>query len=100
MSSMAQRTRHRTVRVATRRSELALAQTKLVVQQLQERADVDCEILPITTTGDAQIDRSLIAIGGDGVFVKELMQALLDERADIAVHSAIDLPTGLPPELD
>jgi len=100
MSSMAQRARRRTIRVATRRSELAFAQTKLVVQQLQERADVDCEILPITTKGDAQIDRSLIAIGGDGVFVKELMQALLDERADIAVHSAKDLPTGLPPELD
>ncbi len=96
---MAQRAQRRTLRVATRRSELALAQTKLVVHQLQDR-DVECEILPITTKGDAQVDRSLIAIGGDGVFVKELMQALLDERADIAVHSAKDLPTTLPPELD
>ncbi len=90
----------RTLRIATRRSPLALAQTKLVVERLQARAGVRCELVPITTKGDAQADRSLIAIGGDGVFVKELMNALLDERADIAVHSLKDLPTALPAGLD
>jgi hydroxymethylbilane synthase len=77
-----------------------MAQTKLVVERLQDSLDIDFEILPITTKGDAQTDRSLVEIGGDGVFVKELMNALLDERADIAVHSAKDLPTALPRELD
>ena len=77
-----------------------MAQTKLVVDMLQANGPIDVEIVPITTKGDAQIDRSLVAIGGDGVFVKELMHALLDQRADIAVHSAKDLPTALPDELD
>src|ERR1700736_5044936 len=77
-----------------------MEQTKLVVERLQDNAAIDVEIIPITTKGDAQTDRRLVAIGGDGVFVKELMNALLDERADIAVHSAKDLPTALPPELD
>src|SRR6202023_3092307 len=100
MERGAARVQRRMLRVATRRSALAMAQTKLVVELLQERGPVDVEIIPITTKGDAQIDCSLVAIGGDGVFVKELMYALLDERADIAVHSAKDLPTALPPELD
>ena len=100
MSGTAQRAQRSTLRVATRRSGLALAQTQLVVDRLRESANVECEILPITTQGDVLADRSLVAIGGDGVFVKELMNALLDGRADIAVHSAKDLPTSLPPELD
>jgi hydroxymethylbilane synthase len=100
MENAAPRAQRRTLRVATRRSALAMEQTKLVVERLQGSAAIDVEIIPITTKGDAQTDRSLVAIGGDGVFVKELMNALLDERADIAVHSAKDLPTALPPELD
>ncbi|MDQ6766847.1 MAG: hydroxymethylbilane synthase [Candidatus Eremiobacteraeota bacterium] len=100
MSSTVKPAQRRMVRIATRRSALAMAQTKLIVERLQESVHLDCEILPITTKGDAQRDRSLVAIGGDGVFVRELMNALLDERADIAVHSAKDLPTALPPELD
>jgi len=94
------RAQRRMLRVATRRSPLAMAQTQLVVKLLQESAPIGVEIIPITTKGDAQADRSLVAIGGDGVFVKELMYALLDERADIAVHSAKDLPTALPDELN
>ena len=78
---------------------LALAQTELVVDQLREQTNLKYEIIPLTTTGDAQVDRSLTAIGGDGVFVKELFAALLDGRADVAVHSLKDLPTSLPPEL-
>jgi hydroxymethylbilane synthase len=100
MDSVAPRAQPRTLRIVTRRSPLALAQTKIVVDRLQRSADVVCEVIPITTKGDAQADRSLIAIGGDGVFVKELMNALVEERADIAVHSLKDLPTALPPELD
>ena len=100
METSALRAHRRVLRVATRRSALAMAQTNLVVKLLQETAAVGVEIIPMTTKGDAQIDRSLVAIGGDGVFVKELMNALLDERADIAVHSAKDLPTALPPQLN
>ena len=95
-----QHAQRRTIRVATRKSTLAIAQTKIVVEYLEQSAGVVCEIVPITTKGDAQLDRSLVAIGGDGVFVKELMNALLEERADIAVHSAKDLPTALPEALD
>jgi len=88
----------RILRVATRSSTLALAQTNAVIKRLEPI--VSCEIVPITTKGDVQRDRSLVSIGGDGVFVKELMTALLEDRADIAVHSAKDLPTTLPVELD
>ena len=100
METAAPRAQRRMLRVATRRSALAMAQTNLVVKLLQETVAVGVEIIPMTTKGDAQIDRSLVAIGGDGVFVKELMNALLEERADIAVHSAKDLPTALPPQLN
>jgi hydroxymethylbilane synthase len=92
--------RGRVVRIATRKSVLALAQTATVVAQLEKMAQVTCELVPITTKGDAEVDRSLVAIGGAGVFVKELMNALLDGRADLAVHSAKDLPTALPTGLD
>ena len=88
-----------TLRIATRRSGLAFAQTEFVVDQLREQTNLKYEIIPLTTTGDVQVDRSLTAIGGDGVFVKELFAALLDGRADVAVHSLKDLPTSLPPEL-
>lgn len=90
----------RTLRVATRSSALALAQTATIIERLERDARVSCEIVPISTTGDLQRDRRLSAIGGDGVFVKELMTALLDDRADIAVHSAKDLPTRLPADVD
>lgn len=58
-----------------------------------------CEIISVTTKGDLEADRSLVAIGGDGVFVRELFAALAEGRADIAVHSLKDLPTSLPPGL-
>ncbi|MDQ6824000.1 MAG: hydroxymethylbilane synthase [Candidatus Eremiobacteraeota bacterium] len=88
-----------TLRIATRKSALALAQTELVIAGLHQRP-IAFEIVPITTKGDADQDRSLAVIGGDGVFVKELMTALLDGRADIAVHSLKDLPTEIPAALD
>jgi hydroxymethylbilane synthase len=85
----------RTLRVATRSSALALIQTRSIVDRLAARG-IECDIVPITTRGDRDKDRSLAAIGGDGVFVKELQTALLEGRADIAVHSMKDLPTELP----
>ena len=82
------------LRVATRASKLALAQAQAIVDALAARG-VACDLVPVTTKGDQIVDRSLAAIGGDGVFVKELEAALVDGRADIAVHSMKDLPTEL-----
>ncbi len=84
------------LRVATRKSPLALAQAQLVADALTSKTHVRCDIVGITTQGDAMRDRTLSSIAGDGVFVKELMQALLQGRADVAVHSMKDLPTELP----
>jgi hydroxymethylbilane synthase len=80
------------LRIATRKSRLALAQTDLVAGLLA-RAGCPHVLVEITTRGDAVRDRSIAAIGGDGVFVKELEIALLENRADVAVHSLKDLPT-------
>jgi hydroxymethylbilane synthase len=83
------------LRIATRKSRLALTQADLVATLLARVAGCSHVLLEITTRGDAVRDRSIAAIGGDGVFVKELETALLDDRADIAVHSLKDLPTEL-----
>lgn len=90
----------RTLRVVTRASRLALLQTHVVVDALVRHHGIHCDIVPITTKGDREHDRSLTAIGGDGVFVKELMNALSEGRADIAVHSLKDVPTEIAPALD
>lgn len=83
--------------LATRRSPLALAQTALVGRYLQERmAEVVFEALPLTTTGDERAGWSLPERGGKGLFTRELEVALLEERAQLAIHSAKDLPTTLP----
>lgn len=65
----------------------------------QEHAGLTIELVPITTRGDRIIDRPLAQIGGKGLFIKELEQALFDGRADIAVHSMKDVPAELPPGL-
>ena len=70
-----------------------------MVRERLEAIGTAVEIVGITTRGDRDQDRSLAAIGGDGVFIKELEQAVLDRRADAAVHSAKDLPTKLTPDL-
>jgi len=80
------------LRIATRKSRLALAQADLVAGLLA-RAGCPHVVVEITTRGDAVRDRSIASIGSDGVFVKELEIALLEDRADIAVHSLKDLPT-------
>jgi hydroxymethylbilane synthase len=88
------------VRVATRASELALAQARLVADQLEAALGVDAELVPLSTSGDRIQALSLAKIGGKGLFVKEIEDALLDGRADLAVHSAKDLPAELHPDLE
>lgn len=89
-----------TLRVATRRSPLALWQAQHVVSLLR-RADpsLDIEFVALETTADARLDLAISQIGGKGAFCKEIQQVVLDGRADIAVHSAKDLqaltPRGL-----
>src|SRR5471032_1119527 len=78
--------------LATRKSPLALAQAGLVADFLRERLGAECELLKVVTTGDQQAEWSLEEKGGKGLFTKELEAALLRGEADIAVHSAKDLP--------
>jgi hydroxymethylbilane synthase len=83
------------LRIATRRSALALWQAERVRALLGERGQ-ECELVPLQTEGDRVTDRSLAEIGGKGLFVKELEQAIFAGRADLAVHSAKDVPFALP----
>jgi hydroxymethylbilane synthase len=79
------------LRIATRKSALALWQARRIQELLG-----DCELVPMQTEGDRILDRSLAEVGGKGLFVKELERALEDGRADLAVHSAKDVPFELP----
>lgn len=86
-------------RIGARGSKLSLTQTGLVRALIAAQLSVDVaalEIVPITTSGDTIQDRRLIEAGGKGLFTKELDEALLDGRIDLAVHSLKDLPTRLP----
>ena len=82
--------------LATRRSPLALRQAELVASSISENLGRAVEFLPMVTTGDRQTDWSLEKTGGKGLFTKELESALLDGMADLAVHSAKDMPTEMP----
>ncbi len=85
------------LRLATRGSRLALRQTAQVVEQLQGRlGPIEVETLVVTTRGDRDRELSLDRIGGQGAFVKEVQLAVLEGRADAAVHSAKDLPSDTP----
>ena len=88
----------RSLRIATRGSDLALWQAREVARRLRETLGVSAEITPIETRGD-RLKGSLAKVGGKGLFVKEIEEALLTRRADLAVHSAKDLPAASPPEL-
>jgi hydroxymethylbilane synthase len=83
------------IRIATRASDLALIQARSVADRVDRELGAPTEIVPLTTTGDREQDVSLAKIGGKGLFVKEIDEALLDGRADVAVHSAKDLPAVL-----
>ncbi len=88
----------KTLRIATRQSALALWQAEHVATRLRAlHADLAVELVPMTTRGDEIIDRPLAAIGGKGLFLKELEVAMLERRADIAVHSFKDVPMELEP---
>lgn len=81
--------------IGTRKSNLALYQTNLVKDMLQKKG-IEVEILPIVTTGDKLKDKTLSDFGGKGLFVKEIEEALMNFRCDIAVHSLKDVPFELP----
>ncbi len=81
------------LRAATRGSTLARVQTSAVAGLLAVAAGVEVEAVVVDTTGDRRLDVPIWALGGQGVFVKEVQAAVLDGRADIAVHSAKDLPS-------
>lgn len=86
--------------IATRESPLALAQAESIKALLiQHHPHLSVELLGMTTQADQRLDVMLTEIGGKGLFVKELEEALLDKRADIAVHSMKDVPMELPPGL-
>ncbi|HMA02785.1 MAG: hydroxymethylbilane synthase [Gemmatimonas sp.] len=83
------------VRIATRASELALRQAR-VVQSALEAAGVSAELVTFKTIGDKKLDESLSAIGAKGLFTKELEDALAARKVDCCVHSLKDLPTEMP----
>ncbi len=85
------------VRIATRKSALALWQAEYVKAQLEHfHPSITVELVPMTTKGDIILDTPLAKVGGKGLFVKELEVAMLENRADIAVHSMKDVPVEFP----
>ncbi|MBI4825680.1 MAG: hydroxymethylbilane synthase [Nitrospirae bacterium] len=91
---------NRNITIATRGSMLALWQAEWIKSQLQElNKDITVTLNKIKTTGDIILDVPLAQVGGKGLFVKEIEEALLDGSADLAVHSMKDVPTELPESL-
>ena len=87
------------LKIATRKSRLALWQTEHVASLLRaQNPSLEIEIVPLSTRGDEILDRSLQKVGGKGLFIKELEQAMLRGQADIAVHSMKDMPVQLSDE--
>ena len=85
------------LKIATRQSPLALWQANFVKDRLEDlHPDLTVELVPMVTKGDVILDTPLAKIGGKGLFVKELEAALLEKRADIAVHSMKDVPMQFP----
>ncbi|MFB3101029.1 MAG: hydroxymethylbilane synthase [Gammaproteobacteria bacterium] len=90
----------RCIRIATRKSPLALWQAEYVKAQLQQHyPELEVDLVSMQTQGDRILDKPLSSVGGKGLFIKELEQALYDHQADIAVHSmkdvTVDMPDGL-----
>ena len=83
----------RVIRIGSRESRLAVVQAELVAREIKRRnPQFETELVTMKTAGDRILDRGLEKIGGKGLFVRELDQALLDGRIDIAVHSLKDMP--------
>lgn len=88
------------ITVATRKSRLAQVQTEIIMKSLREKFNIDSEKLLIVTEGDRKLDVSLAKVGGKGLFVKDIERALLEKRADGAVHSMKDVPYELSEEFE
>ena len=87
----------KTIKLGTRGSQLALWQANWVKSEIEKRnPGLEVEIVKIKTTGDKILDVPLAKVGGKGLFVKEIEEALLDKRIDLAVHSMKDVPTDFP----
>ncbi len=85
------------IRIGTRKSKLALWQANYVASQLKKHfPDIEVELVKITTKGDKILDVPLAKVGGKGLFVKEIEEAMLRNEIDIAVHSLKDVPTYFP----
>jgi hydroxymethylbilane synthase len=88
------------IRIGTRKSPLALWQANYIRDELLARhPSLECELVKLSTEGDRILDTPLAKVGGKGLFIKELEQALLEGRADIAVHSMKDVTVDLPENL-
>ncbi len=86
-----------TIRIATRKSPLALRQAEMVAERLRHlHSGLRVKLVPMSTKGDKLLDAPLATFGGKGLFLKELEHALLEDRADIAVHSVKDVTVSLP----
>ncbi|MCY4264882.1 MAG: hydroxymethylbilane synthase [Gammaproteobacteria bacterium] len=86
-----------TLRIATRNSPLALWQANFVKDALVQQHDgIKVELVPMTTRGDQLLDSPLAKLGGKGLFVKELERAMMEDQADLAVHSMKDVPMEFP----
>lgn len=84
------------IKIGTRKSKLALAQTNMVVNEIKKYfPSTNIEVVHFTTKGDKVLNKPLINIGGKGVFVTEIEDALINKEIDLAVHSAKDLPLKL-----
>jgi len=90
----------KTIKVGSRKSQLALIQTEYVIEQLKKtNPDTNFEIVSMSTTGDNNLAVALSKIGEKALFTKELETALEDKQVDFVVHSLKDLPTSLPPNM-
>jgi len=88
------------IRIGTRGSKLALTQSEWIKEQLEtHHLGLRVDLIKIKTTGDKILDTPLSKIGGKGLFVKEIEEALLERRVDVAVHSMKDVPAQLPGDL-
>lgn len=90
----------RKIKIGTRKSKLAIAQTEQVVRELKEiEPSLEIELVPMSTNGDRTLDQPLEAFGGKGAFISEFEDAMLQGKIDLAVHSAKDMPMILPDKL-
>jgi hydroxymethylbilane synthase len=88
------------IRIGTRGSKLALTQSEWIKEQLEKHhPGIRVDLVKIKTTGDKILDVPLSKVGGKGLFVKEIEEALLENRVDVAVHSMKDVPAELPDDL-